>query len=262
MMHLPAKVYNVGFAVWVAIFMESAILPDFSSSLPDRGHSSAVPCRFVILVSGQGSNMQAIVQACREQGWPADIVAVIANREEAAGLAWARAQGIETACVPHRDYSSREAFDQALADVIDRYSPDYVLLAGFMRVLTPGFVRHFEHRLVNIHPSLLPAFPGLHTHAQALAKGVQAHGCTVHFVTPLLDSGPIIAQGAVPVLAGDTPESLAQRVLQVEHRIYPQVAYWLAEGRVEMGEAGRVDVQGVESRFFYGGDVQITGGQQ
>src|SRR5690606_5542532 len=129
---------------------------------------------------------------------------------------------------------SREAFDTTLAKEIDRYDPDYVLLAGFMRVLTSGFVAGYAGRLVNIHPSLLPAFPGLHTHAQALAVGVQAHGCTVHFVTPVLDHGPILAQGVVPVLANDTPESLAARVLQVEHRVYPAAVRWLVEGRARL----------------------------
>lgn len=194
--------------------------------------------------------MQAIVQACRREGWPADVAAVIANRPDAAGLEWARAQGIATAAVPHRDYASREAFDAALADEIDRHAPDCVLLAGFMRVLTPGFVKRYAGRLVNIHPSLLPAFPGLHTHAQALATGVQAHGCTVHFVTPLLDHGPIIAQGVVRVRADDTPETLAGRVLGVEHLAYPAAVRWIAEGRVRLNADHRVEVDGVEERLF------------
>src|SRR5690606_1087635 len=138
----------------------------------------------------------------------------IANKADAAGLEWARERGIQTAVVPHRDYDSREAFDQALADTIEAYQPHYVLLAGFMRVLTPAFVEQFNGRLINIHPSLLPAFPGLHTHRQALAMGVQWHGCTILFVTPVLDHGPIVAQGVVPVLSDDTPDDLAGRVLQ------------------------------------------------
>lgn len=192
--------------------------------------------------------MQSIVQACAAEGWPADVVAVIANKADAAGLAWAAARGIATAVVPHRDYPSREAFDAALAQQIDSYQPDYILLAGFMRVLTPGFVSRYAARLINIHPSLLPAFPGLHTHAQALAVGVRAHGCTVHFVTPVLDHGPIIAQGVVPVYEGDTAEQLADRVLQIEHRVYPAVAAWLAEGRVRL-TGNLVQVQGVQRLF-------------
>ncbi|WP_231886059.1 phosphoribosylglycinamide formyltransferase [Bordetella ansorpii] len=194
--------------------------------------------------------MQALVEACRAEGWPADVAAVISSRPDAAGLDWARAQGIATQAVSHKDYPNREAFDAALAAAIEPHQPDYVLLAGFMRVLTPGFVARFAGRLVNIHPSLLPAFPGLHTHAQAIATGVRVHGCTVHFVTPLLDHGPIIAQGCVPVLADDTPEALAQRVLQVEHLAYPAAARWLAEGRVSLAADQRVDVAGNPSRLF------------
>nr|WP_256977376.1 phosphoribosylglycinamide formyltransferase [Bordetella genomosp. 10] len=216
-----------------------------AQSAPDTGRR-----RIVILISGRGSNMSSLVDACGREGWPADIVAVIANRPDAAGLAWARERGLPTAAVNHRDYDGREAFDAALATEIDRYAPDFVILAGFMRVLTPTFVNHYAGRLVNIHPSLLPAFPGLHTHAQALATGVRAHGCTVHFVTPLLDHGPIIAQGWVPVLAGDTPESLAERVLQVEHRVYPAAVRWLAEGRVSVTPDHRVEVRGEPDRLF------------
>lgn len=206
--------------------------------------------RIVILISGRGSNMQALVQACREQGWPASIAAVIASRPDAGGLEWAAEQGIATAALYHKDYASREAFDTALAAEIDLHAPDYVILAGFMRVLTPGFVNRYAGRLVNIHPSLLPAFPGLHTHAQALATGVRVHGCTVHFVTPVLDHGPIIAQGCVPVLAGDTPEMLANRVLEVEHQAFPAAVRWLAEGRVTLTNDHRVDVQGDPDRLF------------
>jgi phosphoribosylglycinamide formyltransferase-1 len=194
--------------------------------------------------------MRALVQACREEEWPAEIAAVISSRPDAPGLAWAREHGIATAAVHHRDFAGREAFDAELSREIDLHRPDYVILAGFMRVLTPGFVSHYAGRLVNIHPSLLPAFPGLHTHAQALATGVRVHGCTVHFVTPVLDHGPIIAQGVVPVLAGDTPESLAQRVLQVEHQTYPTAVRWLTEGRVEMTPDHRVDVRGDPGRLF------------
>jgi len=210
--------------------------------------------RLVILISGRGSNMQSIVDACQNESWPARVVAVIANKPDAAGLAWAAERGIATAVVPHRDYPSREAFDAALAREIDRHQPDYVLLAGFMRVLTAGFVAGYAGRLVNIHPSLLPAFPGLHTHAQALAVGVQAHGCTVHFVTPVLDHGPILAQGVVPVRANDTPEMLANRVLQVEHRVYPAAVRWLVEGRAKLVD-NLVHVDGDTPRLFFLGDV-------
>lgn len=207
--------------------------------------------RIVILISGQGSNMQAIAQACLAGECPADIVAVVSNRVGAAGVVWAQAAGIPVATVPHGNYPNRESFDAALATEIERHRPDYVVLAGFMRVLTPGFVQRFSGRLINIHPSLLPAFPGLHTHAQALATGVQVHGCTVHFVTPLLDHGPIIAQGVVPVLPDDSAESLAARVLEVEHRVYPLAVSWLAQGLVTLLPDGRVDVRGVSSRVVF-----------
>lgn len=213
--------------------------------------------RLVILISGRGSNMQSIVHACRAEQWPADVVAVIANRADAAGLAWAQEQGIATTCVAHRDYAQRSDFDAALAEAIDVYAPDYVLLAGFMRVLTPEFVKRYQGRLVNIHPSLLPAFPGLHTHAQALAVGVQSHGCTVHFVTPVLDDGPIIAQGVVPVLAGDSPETLASRVLGVEHRVYPAAVRWLVEGRVSLN-GSLVQVRDVAQRLFIDAEAALA----
>ena len=209
--------------------------------------------RFVILISGQGSNMQAIVQACQSGICAADVVAVIASRSETAGLSWAKDQGIETVGLAHTAFPSRDAFDAALAESIDRFSPDCILLAGFMRVLTPAFVERYAGRLINIHPSILPAFPGLHTHAQALATGVQVHGCTVHFVTPVLDHGPVIAQGVVPVLANDTPETLANRVLGMEHIIYPQVACWLAQGRVRLTNDQRVQVDGIPTRLFTAG---------
>jgi len=194
--------------------------------------------------------MKSIVQTLRERALPADVCAVISSAADAAALAWAREQGIATEVLPHRDYASRERFDAALAQSIEGYQPDYVLLAGFMRVLTTEFVERFNGRLVNIHPSLLPSFPGLHTHQQALAMGVQWHGCTVHFVTPVLDHGPIIAQGIVPVLAGDTPADLAERLLHVEHLVYGEVAGWLAQGRVALDAMQRVHVRGVASRSF------------
>ncbi|MEW5783361.1 MAG: phosphoribosylglycinamide formyltransferase [Pseudomonadota bacterium] len=190
---------------------------------------------YVILISGRGSNMQALLEA----RLPGQCVAVISNRPEAAGLAWAASRGVPTRVVDHRQYPSREAFDTALAEAIERVGGELVLLAGFMRILTPDFVARFAGRLINIHPSLLPAFPGLHTHEAALAAGVRVHGCTVHFVTPALDCGPIIIQAAVPVLAGDTPDALAARVLRQEHIIYPQAARAVLEGRCRLVD-GRV----------------------
>ena len=208
------------------------------------------PCRIVVLISGRGSNMQTIVQTVQEPGINAQVCAVIANKTDAAGLDWARSQGIAAHAVPHKQYENREAFDAALMQAIDAYQPDYVLLAGFMRVLTPGFVEHYNGRLINIHPSLLPAFPGLHTHQQALAMGVQWHGCTIHFVTPVLDHGPVIAQGVVPVVVNDSPDDLAARLLQVEHTMYAHVVKWLAQGRVSLDVMQRVHVRGVASRSF------------
>lgn len=194
---------------------------------------------YVILISGRGSNMEALLEA----GLPGRCAAVISNRPQAGGLAFAAARGIPTAVVDHRQYASREAFDAALAAEIDRHAPALVLLAGFMRILTEGFVRHYEGRLINIHPSLLPAFPGLHTHAAALTAGVRLHGCSVHFVTPALDGGPIIAQAAVPVLAGDDEAALAARVLVEEHAIYPRVARWFLDGRLALVD-GRARLSG------------------
>ena len=181
-----------------------------------------------------------------------EIRAVISNRPEAKGIDWARAQGIATRGVDHKSFGSREAFDAALADAIDETAPDLILLAGFMRILTEGFIRRFPRKMLNIHPSLLPAFPGLDTHARALAAGVKLHGATVHVVTPALDDGPIVIQGAVPVVAGDTPDTLAARVLAVEHRIYPQAVRWFAEDRVEFESDAVVRVRGsgVESDWM------------
>lgn len=190
----------------------------------------------VLLISGRGSNMQAILGA----GIP--VAAVISNKADAAGLALAAARGVATAVVEHRAFATREAFDAALAGAIDRYQPRLVALAGFMRVLTPAFVARYAGRLMNIHPSLLPEFPGLDTHARALAAGATRHGCTVHFVTAQLDHGPIIAQAAVPVLPGDTEQSLAARVLEQEHRLYPQAIRWFLEGRLVI-EGDRVRVK-------------------
>jgi phosphoribosylglycinamide formyltransferase-1 len=183
---------------------------------------------FVILISGRGSNMQSILDA----DLPGRCGAVISNRPDAAGLPWAAARGLTTVVVDHKSYRNRADFDAALAEEIDRQSPDLVVLAGFMRILSDDFVRRYEGRLLNIHPSLLPAFPGLRSHAAALAAGVKLHGATVHFVTPSLDSGPIVVQAAVPVLAGDTEDSLSARVLAQEHQIYPEAIRWFLEGRL------------------------------
>ncbi len=194
----------------------------------------------VVLISGRGSNMQALVESAPGL----DFRAVLSNRPEAAGLAWAAGRGLATRVVDHKAHASREAFDAALAAAIDAFSPDYVFLAGFMRILTPGFIDRFPNAILNIHPSLLPSFPGLHTHERALEAGVRLHGATVHFVTPALDHGPIVVQAAVPVLDADTPDTLAARVLAQEHRIYPQAARWLAQGRVTVTPAGVVRVSG------------------
>ena len=193
--------------------------------------------KIVILISGRGSNMEAIVRACVAEGWKARIAAVISNRADAAGLAWAAGQGIVVETVDHRAFVTREAFDAALAARIDAHRPDVLALAGFMRILGTAFVARYEGRLVNIHPSLLPAFPGLHTHRRALEAGCKVAGATVHFVTAELDHGPIIAQAVVPVLADDTEAVLAARVLEREHAIYPRSVRWLLEGalRIEHG---------------------------
>lgn len=187
----------------------------------------------VILISGRGSNMQAILDQSANGELPVHIRAVISNRADAPGLETARAAGIHTEALDHRDYAGRDAYDRALQSVIDRYAPALVVLAGFMRILTPGFVRHYEGRLLNIHPSLLPAFRGLDTHRRALAAGASAHGASVHFVTEELDGGPVIAQMSVPIQAGDDADRLAARVLQAEHRLYPAVIGWFAAGRLQ-----------------------------
>jgi phosphoribosylglycinamide formyltransferase-1 len=202
----------------------------------------------VILISGRGSNMQAIVRACAREGWDARIAAVISNRADAQGLVFAAEQGIATAVVDHRAFASREAFDAELARVVDGFKADALALAGFMRILTPQFVQHFEGRLVNVHPSLLPAFTGLHTHQRALEAGCKLAGATVHFVTAELDHGPIIAQAVVPVLPGDTADSLSARVLVQEHRIYPSAVRWLVQGQLRV-EAGVVTHTGGESQL-------------
>lgn len=193
----------------------------------------------VILISGRGSNMEALIAARDAGNLPVNIAAVISNRPAAAGLETAARAGIVTHYVDHKGFAGRDAFDAALAECIDDFKPDLVVLAGFMRILTDGFVSHYAGRLMNIHPSLLPSFPGLHTHQRALEEGVRIHGCTVHFVTPTLDHGPVIIQAAVPVLDGDDEASLAARILVQEHQIYPQAVRWFAEDRLQL-EGGRV----------------------
>jgi phosphoribosylglycinamide formyltransferase 1 len=189
----------------------------------------------VILISGRGSNMEAIVERCAGEAWPARVAAVISNRADAAGLRYAAAAGIMTAVVDHRAFASREAFDAELARAIDGFAPDLLVLAGFMRILTPGFVERYEGRLLNVHPSLLPAFPGLHTHRRALAAGCKLAGATVHFVTAELDHGPIVMQSAVPVRPADDEAALAARVLASEHVIYPLAVRWFIEGKLRLG---------------------------
>jgi phosphoribosylglycinamide formyltransferase-1 len=195
--------------------------------------------RIVLLISGRGSNMEAIVQRCAAEGWPARVVAVISNRPQAKGLEFAQAHGIATAVVDHKQYPLRSDFDAALAAAIDAHAPDVVALAGFMRVLGAEFVAHYAGRLLNIHPSLLPAFPGLHTHRAAIEAGCKLAGATVHFVTAQLDHGPIVMQSVVPVRPGDDEAALAARVLATEHVIYPQSLRWFVEGRLAV-EGGRV----------------------
>jgi len=207
----------------------------------------------VILISGRGSNMEAIVRACAAQGWPARIAAVISNKPDASGLAFAAEHGIATATVEHKQFATREAFDAELARVIDGFAPDVVVLAGFMRILTAGFVQHYAGRLVNIHPSLLPAFPGLHTHQRAIDAGCKLAGATVHLVTPELDHGPIILQAAVPVRPGDSEGELAARVLRQEHLIYPRAVRWLIEGTLHV-ERGIVTHTEGDSQLVYCAD--------
>ncbi|MFT5587951.1 MAG: phosphoribosylglycinamide formyltransferase-1 [Bradyrhizobium sp.] len=193
----------------------------------------------VILISGRGSNMQAIVNAAQQEQWPCRIAAIISSRDDADGLAYAASLQIPVVVIPSKDYASRDSFDAALLAEIDLHAPDLVVLAGFMRILTPWFVDHYQGRMINIHPSLLPSFPGLATHRQALTAGVKVHGATVHFVTADLDHGPIIAQAVVVVQQDDTEQSLSERVLQQEHLLYPQVVRWFVDGRLSLCD-GRV----------------------
>jgi len=212
--------------------------------------SKAIVC----LISGRGSNLEAILRAARVEGWPMEqrpagamhVAAVVSNRREVRGLDIARSYGVATCVLPHEDFSSREAFEAALSESIDAHRPALVVLAGFMRVLTPAFVARYRGRLLNIHPSLLPAFPGLDTHRRALHAGVRLHGATVHFVSDRLDGGPIVAQAAVPVQPDDSEQSLAQRVLEQEHILLPRCIRWILEGRVRL-EGERVVTEGLAS---------------
>lgn len=202
--------------------------------------------KIVILISGRGSNMQAIVQASQSQQWPAQIAAVISNKPDAAGLAYAASQGIPTMVVESKTFPNRESFDTALMQAIDSFHADLVVLAGFMRILTPQFVQHYENCIMNIHPSLLPSFVGLHTHQQALDAGVKFHGATVHFVTAELDHGPIIDQACVRIEQSDTEDTLAQKLLVKEHQIYPRAVRLFVEGKLVV-EGNRVIVNGSEA---------------
>jgi phosphoribosylglycinamide formyltransferase-1 len=206
--------------------------------------------RVAILISGRGSNMVALIEAAKDQAHPAEIALVVSNEPTAEGLKRAAAEGIRTAVVDHRKFGKdREAFERALQNELQAHNIELVCLAGFMRLLTPWFVRQWDGRLLNIHPALLPAFKGLDTHARAIAAGAAQHGATVHFVVPEMDSGPIIAQAAVPVQSGDTEATLAARVLEVEHRIYPQALRWVAEGRVRIAD-GRCLIDGQPAATF------------
>ncbi|WP_124949695.1 phosphoribosylglycinamide formyltransferase [Sulfuriferula thiophila] len=206
--------------------------------------------KLVVLISGRGSNLQAILDA----GLPAEVVAVLSNRESAEGLRLAEAHGIATHALAHTGFASRAEFDQAMLQLIDNYAPDLVVLAGYMRILTDEFVQHYAGRLINIHPSLLPSYTGLNTHARALADGVKIHGCTVHLVTPTLDHGPVIVQAAVAVRSDDTAETLGARVLEAEHRIYPLAIRWFVENRLAVDACGKVNLlngEGSEQSVFY-----------
>lgn len=194
--------------------------------------------RTAILISGRGSNMQALVEAAQTDDYPAEIVLIASNRPDAAGLDWAKARGLPTLAIDHKNYANREAFEEALQNALASAKTELVALAGFMRLMTADFVEHWRDRMINIHPSLLPNFKGLHTHERALDAGVKIAGCTVHFVRPKMDEGPIIGQAAVPVLSGDDPDTLAARVLAAEHRLYPASLKLVASGQVRV-EGGK-----------------------
>ncbi|SUA59130.1 phosphoribosylglycinamide formyltransferase [Oligella urethralis] len=220
------------------------------TTLSTRSQAAATKTqRIVILISGRGSNMQSIVRMAQARQ-DMEVVAVIANRADSAGLQWAKEQGISTQLVAHRDYPDRLAFDRALMACIDSYQPDWVILAGFMRILTDVFVSHYMAKLINIHPSLLPLFPGLDTHQRALEAGCTVHGSTVHFVTPELDAGPTIAQSLVPVLPSDDETSLTSRVLAIEHQLYPAVIDYLVSGVCYLDEQGQVQWTKPAQRLF------------
>ena len=195
-------------------------------------------CDVVVLLSGTGSNLQALIDSTRTGNSPVRIAAVISNRSDAYGLQRARDAGIDTRALDHKAFDGREAFDSALIELIDAFNPKLVVLAGFMRILSADFVRHYEGRLLNIHPSLLPKYKGMHTHQRALDAGDSEHGCSVHFVTEELDGGPLVVQAVVPVESGDSAQTLAQRVHTQEHRIYPLAVRWFAEGRLILGDQG------------------------
>ena len=203
----------------------------------------------VSLISGRGSNLEAIVKTATAKSWDVQFAGVISNNPEAKGLEVARSQGISTQVVNHRDFVSREAFDHALMSEIDRLGADLIVLAGFMRILTPAFIKHYEGRMINIHPSLLPIYPGLHTHQRALDGGDQKHGATVHFVSAAVDEGPIICQGEVPILPNDDASSLAARVLKMEHYIYPLAVEWIINQRLQI-EGNTVHVHPPESQYI------------
>ncbi|HEY9025281.1 MAG TPA: phosphoribosylglycinamide formyltransferase [Burkholderiaceae bacterium] len=210
--------------------------------------------RIVILISGRGSNMEAIIERCAGEGWPAQVVGVLSNRADAAGLSFAAERGIATAVVDHKAHADRERFDAALAQAIDAHAPDLVVLAGFMRILTAGFVRRYEGRMLNIHPSLLPSFTGLHTHRRAIEEGCKLAGATVHFVSAELDHGPIVAQAAVPVLAGDDEASLARRVLVAEHVLYPRAVGWFVRGELIL-DGARVSHRDNAPQYWLAADL-------
>ncbi len=210
-----------------------------------------MPCNIVILISGSGSNLQAFIERAQRDELNATLSAVISNRPAAKGLERAREAGIPTAAVDHTDYASRDDFDAALREVIDSYQPDLVILAGFMRILGADFVRHYRGRMLNIHPSLLPKYPGLHTHQRALDAGDKEAGATVHFVTEELDGGPPVIHARVPIESGDTAELLAARVLEQEHRIYPLAAQWFAQGRLILnGNRAELDGKALSATGF------------
>jgi len=203
-----------------------------------------------ILISGRGSNMAALIDAAKASDYPAEIACIVSNVADAGGVATARAAGIETAAIPHGVFPDRESFDRAVSAELEKHGVGLVVLAGFMRIFSPWFPQHWAGRIINIHPSLLPAFKGTHVQQQALDAGVRLSGCTVHFVIPDLDSGPIIAQAAVPVLAGDTADALAARILRQEHRLYPLVVRWFGEGRIRL-EGRRVTVEGAAATLLF-----------